>query len=132
MCQQCDTQPPAEGPHTARGCRLDLGGEADGPNGGMPRRVTPSGWWWWMAAPTGALAGDRVLSGTSPRGGRTCWEAGDRAYRSRGVKAQAYTTRATARVALSMVLIHRRRHYSGACFISVNDHLTSLGHFSSK
>jgi integrase len=35
----------------------------------------------------------------SPRRGLTSWAARDRAYRPRGVKAQAYATRATARVA---------------------------------
>ena len=39
MYQNCDTEPqPRDGaPRGAR--RLDLGGQADGPNGGLPARV---------------------------------------------------------------------------------------------
>jgi len=37
--QYRDTEPPPMDGAPRRGCRLDLGGKADGPNGGIPPRV---------------------------------------------------------------------------------------------
>jgi len=67
----------------------------------MPPRVPPRQWRVRLAFPAASFAGGRVLSGTSPRGSTAVsrtFTFGVIAGES-GVKAQAYTTRTTAKVA---------------------------------
>ena len=54
--QYCDTEPQPRDGARRWGCRLDRGGQADGPNGGMSCRLPPGRYRYGLALPTGLAA----------------------------------------------------------------------------